>query len=64
VTLDDGAGNIRSAITNPFGYFRFENVPTGSYAASVRSKSCTFVSRTVDVSSSITDLDFVALENP
>jgi len=64
VTLDDGAGNIRSAITNPFGYFRFENVPTGSYAASVRSKSYTFVSRTVDVSSSITDLDFVALENP
>lgn len=64
VTLDDGAGNLRSGITNPFGYFRFQNVPTGTYTVSVRSKSYSFTPRTISVSSSLTDLDFVALENP
>ncbi|MGQ0541687.1 MAG: beta-sandwich domain-containing protein [Blastocatellia bacterium] len=64
VTLDNGAGNVRVAITNPFGYFRFENVPASTYTASVRSKSYTFTPRAVNVSTSITDLDFVALENP
>lgn len=64
VTLDDGAGNFRSAITNPFGYFRLENVPTGTYNASVKSKSYTFASRVVSVSTSITDLDFVAIDSP
>lgn len=64
VTLDDGTGNLRYATTNPFGYFRFANVPTGTYTVSVSSKSYSFTPRTISVSSSITGLDFVALENP
>lgn len=61
VTLDDGAGNVRYAMTNPFGYFRFFDVPTGTYTVSVRSKRYGFTPRTISVSSSFTGLDFVAL---
>lgn len=64
VTLDDGAGNLRFVTTNPFGYFRFADVPTGTYTVSVSSKSYSFTPRTISVSSSITGLDFVALNNP
>ncbi len=64
VTLDDGAGNLRHAITNPFGYFRFREVSNGTYTVTITSKSYMFTSRVVDVSSSITDLDFTALKNP
>jgi subtilisin family serine protease len=29
VTMTDGSGNVRQAITNPFGYYRFDDVETG-----------------------------------
>lgn len=61
VVLDDGSGNVRFALTNPFGYFRFFDVATGDYTVSVRSKSFRFTPRTLSVSSSLTGLDFVAL---
>jgi hypothetical protein len=63
ILLDDGSGNIRTALTNHFGYFRLSNVPSGNYTVSIRSKSYNFASRIVSVNSSITDLDFVALED-
>ena len=64
VTLDDGAGNVRFAITNPFGYFRFVDVPAGTYTVSVQSKIHAFTPRNISVSSSVVDLDFVALGSP
>jgi len=64
VTLDDGNGNVRMTITNPFGYFRFLNVSTGNYTISLKSKRYNFTQRSIFVNSSATDLDFVALENP
>jgi len=39
ITLTDPAGESRSAVTNPFGYYRFENLPVGqAYILTVRSK--------------------------
>ncbi|MGD9564058.1 MAG: choice-of-anchor Q domain-containing protein [Pyrinomonadaceae bacterium] len=59
VTLTDGAGNTRHTLTNPFGYFRFQNVSAGTYTVTVRSKRYGTVSTTIMVSSSITNLDLV-----
>ena len=51
VSLDDGQGNIRYTMTNPFGYYRFPNVLTyKSYTLGVQHKKFTFTApqRTVD----------------
>ncbi len=56
VVLEDGAGNLRHALTNPFGYFRFQGVAAGTYTVTVKSKRHGSASRTITVSSSITDL--------
>lgn len=59
VSLEDGAGNIRYALTNPFGYFRFQNVAVGPYTVTVMSKRYGSTSSVITVSSSITSLDMV-----
>ncbi len=51
------------SLTNPFGYYRFDNVPSGdSYLLSVRSKNYRFETSTifVNVGDEMTGLDFVA----
>ncbi len=61
VTMNDGQGNIRTAITNPFGYYRFTNVLSGTtYNMGVGSKEYTFASRDVTVNDNVTDVNFVA----
>lgn len=60
VTITDAAGNARMAITNPFGYYSFENVSPGEVNIAVTSKRYTFAPRTLLVSDNTTDVDFVA----
>ncbi|MGH9949845.1 MAG: choice-of-anchor Q domain-containing protein, partial [Pyrinomonadaceae bacterium] len=62
VRLDDGAGNVRLALTSSFGYFRFENVPPASYTAAVTSKRYTFAPRVFALGSNLDDIDFTAIE--
>ncbi|HEX8736735.1 MAG TPA: carboxypeptidase-like regulatory domain-containing protein, partial [Pyrinomonadaceae bacterium] len=49
------------AITNGFGYYRFEGVPAGqTYVFNVLSKRYTFEPRTVEVNDELTELNFEA----
>lgn len=62
VTMIDAEGNLRSAVTNPFGYYRFVDVRVGEfYVLSVRHKRWRFETRVVSVNEDLSDLDFVAL---
>jgi hypothetical protein len=54
-------GSIRYAITNPFGYYRFVEVPVGaSYTISATAKNHAFAPRVVIPNGSLEDVDFVA----
>jgi len=60
LTGPDGAG--RTAITGPFGYFRFDDVAAGeNYVIAVRSKRYNFEPRVFSVTDEITGLDFTPL---
>ncbi|MDQ3798962.1 MAG: M12 family metallo-peptidase [Acidobacteriota bacterium] len=61
--VDGGVGGRRFAITNPFGYYTFENVPTGtSYTVAVVSRLYTFTPQTVQVNGDLNNVNFVANE--
>ncbi len=61
VALLNNVGNVTFALTNPFGYFRFEGIPTGeTYVVNVISKRYTFQSRVINFGDEVTSLDFVA----
>ncbi len=61
VVLTGADGISRTAQSNVFGYFVFEDVPVGeSYVVNVRHKRYTFEPRFVGLTDSITGLDFVA----
>jgi hypothetical protein len=61
ISITDSNGNARLTFTNPFGYYRFDNVATGgTYMIGVRSKSYTFTPQTLQVNENLTDVDFVA----
>jgi hypothetical protein len=61
VTMTDGMGNVKSALTNPFGYYRFFDVASNAtYTMGVGSKEYTFTSRQVLVNGNLTDVNFVA----
>jgi hypothetical protein len=61
VTMTDAAGQTRTAVTNAFGYYSFENVPAGgAYTFVVGAKGFRFgdpVIRTIG--DDLTDLNFV-----
>lgn len=58
-------GEVRAALTNSFGYYRFDGVPVGaSYALSVKHKRYLFDSRIISVMDAVENLDFVASDNP
>lgn len=60
VSMTDGNGSIRTAQTNAFGYFRFDNVQTGAtYTFTVSVKRFRFSPQTVMVGGEITNVDFV-----
>ena len=61
VTMTDSGGHVVDRITNPFGYYRFDNVVSGaSYVVSVRDKQYRFASRIISVNDDLADVDFVA----
>ena len=60
LTTQDSTGITRTAITNPFGYYRFQNLPAGqAYTISARAKSYVFADRVVVASDDVLNLDFV-----
>jgi hypothetical protein len=63
VTYAGDTGERKSAITNGFGYFRFEEVQAGqTYIFNVISKRYTFAPRAVEVNEELTELNFTAEE--
>ena len=63
ITLVDAFGTQRSAITGPFGYYRFDGLNVGElYVLRARSKRYVFVEsqRVVVPSDSVLAADFVA----
>ena len=61
VTIIDGSGAARRTMTNPSGYYRFLNVPTGAtYIFEARSKHNTFNSQVVSVTEESNAVNFTA----
>lgn len=63
VSLIDGQGAKRTATTNSFGIYTFENVPTGTtFTLAATSKRYRFAPQTLNVNASVTDLNLAGLE--
>jgi hypothetical protein len=63
VLLTDGAGNVRIARTNPFGYFRFDEVEAGyTYVLTVSSKRYQYDPRVLFVTQELTDLEIYPVD--
>ncbi len=63
VVITDPTGSRRSVTTGSFGFYSFEDVEAGqSYVIGVTSKRYRFGSRVVNVTDSLTDVDFVGQE--
>lgn len=61
VMLTDATGAIRYARTNPFGYYRFADVPAGStVTVGARHKRFTFAPQNLTVEGETSDLNFAA----
>lgn len=61
VAMQDQAGNVVWAMTNPFGYYRFADLPTGqTYLIAPQHKWYEFQPRTIAVNDDLTGVDFVA----
>jgi len=58
--LDLGDGTVRTARTNPFGYYRYSGITPGTYTITVVSKSFSFAPRTVEAFDDLTNYDFVS----
>ena len=59
VSYTDGFGNIKTARTNTFGYFRFENVEVGqTYIFQVSAKGYLFAPQVINVQDNINGLNF------
>lgn len=59
VSLTDSAGVVRTAITNPFGYFQIGDVEAGqSYLVEVRHKILRFAPQFLNVNDNVADLVF------
>lgn len=62
VILTDSAGVQRIATTSSFGIYSFSDVGGASYTVSVVSKRYRFAAQTLNVSASVSNVDFVGLE--
>jgi hypothetical protein len=63
VSITDQNGSSRTVLTNPFGYFRFDDVESGqAYVVGVRSKRYQFANPTqiVSVEDNVTGIIFYA----
>jgi hypothetical protein len=60
VSITDSRGNVKIAITNPFGYFSFTGLQTGqSYVISVRDKRRQYESRVINLTDDAIGVDFM-----
>lgn len=60
IAMTDSNNVTRTAYTNPFGYYRFDNVLSGaSYTFSALSKQYTFTPQTIPVTDTLTNVDFI-----
>ncbi len=63
VVLNDASGASRTAVSNPFGYFTFDDVPVGeTYVVNVRHKRYRFEAQVINLSDSFAGLVFMASE--
>ncbi|HEY0461064.1 MAG TPA: carboxypeptidase-like regulatory domain-containing protein, partial [Pyrinomonadaceae bacterium] len=63
VSLTDSQGNVRNARTNPFGYFRFDEVPSGeTYLIGASAKGYNFEPQVVSVIDEVAGFNLVAQE--
>jgi hypothetical protein len=61
VSLTRADGTVVTAVTNSFGYYTFTDVASGrSYLLAPKAKGYTFQPRAIEVSDTLTDVDFVA----
>ena len=63
VTLTDANGNVRTAVTSTFGYYRFNNVAAGAiYVLNARAKRYAFEqsSQVLNVNSDVNNANFIA----
>ena len=59
ISLNESNGNVRYAITNPFGYYRFDNVIVGgTYNLEVKHKRYSFASQVLFIEKAVSDLNF------
>lgn len=62
VVLTDSNGIDRFANSNPFGYYRIEDIPVGqTYILTATSKQFQFVPQIVNIDADLTDLDITAI---
>ena len=64
LTLTDPSGNVFQSMTNPFGYFRFTEVPSGmTYILTIRDKSHDFTPSSIllEITNDITDLQLIGV---
>jgi hypothetical protein len=61
VTLTGANGEARTALTNPFGYYRFADVAAGeTYVLNVVSKCYLFTPQVVSITEEMSELNFAA----
>lgn len=61
ITLTDIDGNVRTALSNPFGFYSFDDVIVGrTYIISAQAKGYTFMPIAVTVNDRITNLNLIA----
>lgn len=59
ISLNESNGNVKYAVTNPFGYYRFDSVPVGgTYNLEVKHKSYSFAPQVLFVEKAVSDLNF------
>ncbi|MFZ1699208.1 MAG: Ig-like domain repeat protein [Pyrinomonadaceae bacterium] len=63
VLLTDANGNVRTATTSSFGYYRFDGVAVGAtYTLGVNSRRYRFGTRTISPNANLSGVDFGGLE--
>ena len=62
LSLLNSAGVVKTALTNPFGYFRFDGVAAGqTYILAAIAKDHEFAPQVITVENEISDLNLIAL---
>lgn len=62
ILMNDASGNVKTAVTTPFGYYSFSDVPSGAtYVVSARSKRFSFAqqSQVINVLDDMREVNFV-----